>query len=116
MIEIDRMALLLRPKQAFLDWVNRVHDEGSTLAELQNDCTVLLVPLIEDENEFSQYLQGSYQSLFEQELVSWCTDSEEWPTTLDFDTFNRFFAIEVHPLVLDNVIGDYEDLEEVTLQ
>jgi hypothetical protein len=116
MIEIDRMALLIKPKQSFLDWINQVNEESMSLSELILDCTVLLVPMIEDEADFNQYLQGTYQTLFEQELLSWCTDADLWPKKMDFDTFNMFFDIEVHGLVLDNVVGDYEELEEVTLQ
>jgi hypothetical protein len=115
-IEIDRMALVIKPKLDFLNWLNSVVvDEPVSEEELVLDATVLLVPLIEDEQELTQYMQGSYQSIFEQELDSWCVDSRLWPEKRDFEAFMSFFSISTHTLVLDNVLSDY-DVEEVTLQ
>ena len=116
MIELDRMALLVKPKAPFLDWVNQVSEEKTTLKALRENCTILLVPLLENDKELQQYIHGSYHSLFTQELASWCEDDSLWPPSRSITLFNQFFEVEVHSFVYDGVMSEYEHLEAVTLQ
>lgn len=116
MIELDRMALLIKPKTAFLDWINQISEEKTTLNALRENCTILLVPLLENDKELQQYIHGSYHSLFTQELASWCDDDTLWPQNRTITLFNQFFDVEVHSFVYDGVMSEYEHLEAVTLQ
>ncbi len=116
MIELDRMALLLKPRPAFLAWVNQVSEEKTTLKALRENCTILLVPLLDNDKELQHYIQGTCHSLLLQELASWCEDEHLWPEDKSVHTFNQFFEVEVHSFVYDGVVSEYEHLEAVTLQ
>jgi len=115
MIELDRMALLVKPKTAFLDWVNQISEEKTTLKTLRENCTILLVPLLDNDKELQQYIHGTFHSLFAQELASWCEDDGLWPKNRNLTLFNQYFDVEVHSFVYDGVVTDYE-MEAVTLQ
>ncbi len=116
MLEIDRLALLIKPRQAFRDWLNQNSEEKDIdLSQLTANCTVLLIPMLEEDWAIEQYVQTIAKDLFETELAAWCMDETAWPKARDYNAFMHYFEIEVHDLVLDNVVGDY-DYEEVTLQ
>lgn len=117
MIEIDRMAIVLKPTQLFLDWVNsQAEEEGLSEEELAGQGSVILVPVFEEEEDLLQYFNGCYSSLFEQQCSQWSMDEDTWPKLRNYQDFIHYFAIEVHDLVVDMVVSDYDDMEMVTLQ
>lgn len=117
MIELERMAIILKAKAPFHQWVNSLNSEETIgLESLQKQATVILVPLFEEEWELDRYLSLCYQALFEQELSQWSLEQEDWPTIKSFGQFKHYFDIETHDLVLDMVQEVDEEYELVTLQ
>jgi len=48
---VYRCAVVVKPKQPFLDWMNKIEPaNGATLEDLQHDCHVYLVPDYEEED------------------------------------------------------------------
>jgi hypothetical protein len=110
--EINRMSALIRPRQAFVNWVNEHCEDKSdelTLEEIEEDCTIFLIPAFETESEAYKYIETIYEDIFEMELSSWFEDPSIWPTTLSYKVFCEFFTVEIHSLVLDTV--GYDMLE-----
>ena len=97
---VNRSALVLEPTVQFLAWLKRNPGDRfeMTLEDIQEDCSVYLLPDIQDQEE---WLRKNYRSLFEQELFNWCMDDELWPQERSFKTFGEFFRPRFHTLVCD---------------
>lgn len=117
MVEIDRMALVLRPRQPFIDWLKAIaDDEHVTDQTLQTDPTVVLVPVIDNEEELGVYVAQNYRPWLEHEFGSWCLKEEDWPKDRDLQAFQKYFDLDIHSLVIDSIAEEYTDYENVTLQ
>lgn len=97
---IDRIAILVRPKQAFLDWANQVYDDGETFDE-DGECNIYLVRLMETRETLAEWLVLNFDQLFDNELNDWYTDEQDWPQERTYDMFAEWFDVEVHSMVLD---------------
>lgn len=106
---VDRSAVVLKPAQAFLDWLHQTSEDlpELTLAQLQSNCTTLLVPEFETPEQIIGYLGERFKLIFEAELSAWEVDRKLWPA-LDIDQFWNFFTVEVHDMVLDLVDAQLE--------
>ncbi|MGR3178308.1 MAG: hypothetical protein ACUZ8E_09670 [Candidatus Anammoxibacter sp.] len=50
----------------------------------------------------SPYL-NFYDLIFEEQLYSWWTNENDWPSNRDFNTFVEWFDCKFHSLVMDLV-------------
>ncbi len=115
--EVDRMVVILRPTQAFLDWVNshaQNENEKVTLNALQEDCTALLIPPFDTLPDAEEYLENSFAEIFENELEGWFIDPSYWPENRTYKLFNEWFNIDFHSLAFDLAYGDEIETEEFT--
>ncbi len=96
---INRIAITLSPTEACLDWINSCGDREMTLAEIQREPTVFLLP--EGRAEPDSLIRRYFKALLEEELNGWYTDPRMWPRDLSFETFKRFFTIQVSAMVFD---------------
>lgn len=105
MYEIDRIAAVVRPTKAFLDWVNKncrsPGEENLVLEEVQSDCTVLLLPLFDDAVEAENYIESIYKEIFENEIEAWSLDPAAWPENRTYELFQQWFFVEFHSFVFD---------------
>ncbi len=66
---INRIAVVLMPTQACLDWINSCpSDKPMTLAEIQEEPTVYLLPQSRGKSE--QSVRRHFKAMFEEELYS----------------------------------------------
>jgi hypothetical protein len=42
-----------------------------------------------------------FKAIFEEELTSWHRREREWPSSRTYETFLKWFEVEVHSMVLD---------------
>jgi hypothetical protein len=109
---LNRAALILRYKQAFVDWINAADPSPTwpalTLAEANQEHTVYLV---EDEDELAQWLVRHHQELFEEELNGWYTDPALWPRDRSLKTLREWCSFELHTVVVDTSESPLEDDE-----
>ncbi len=103
MQEIERVAAILKPSETMLEWVNAQAEDNEqvTLDDIQTDCTVILLPTFEEEEDAEDYLNEIYDELFVTELSAWNDDESTWPTDRSLDTFLEWFDIEFHSVVYD---------------
>jgi hypothetical protein len=103
MHEINRGLIVVRPKQPFLDWIRSVDEapENLKLEDAQDDCTTYLVPELSSPNDEQAVIAWCWDVVFEQELFSWFTDENLWPTVRTQEMFMEWFDIEFHNLVFD---------------
>jgi hypothetical protein len=111
---INRSAVILRYKDPFVRWINEVDpyedNPGITLENANDDRTVYLISNDEDEN-IEKWITLNYKTLFENELEDWYTDKSLWPKKRDKKTFNEWFTVEWHTVLVDTVNEPIEDDE-----
>jgi len=108
MKEINRGVIVVKPRLPFLEWVNSTGDDDVvlTLEEATRDSTAYLTPEIEDDEQLRKFLEENHELIFEQELVAWIQDEDQWPIIRNFSTFLEWFDTEFYSLVLDLAEGD----------
>jgi len=108
MAYINRSAAVIKPKQPFLEWLNALPDgdKALNLEDIQQDCTVLLLPEYGDNMQCLSYIKNHFKIIFENELDGFCIDSDYWPQKRDYKTFLRWFDIEIYSAIIDIVEKD----------
>src|SRR3990167_5070243 len=101
---LNRAALIIRPKQPFLDWAASLDDSG-LVPDVTGEQPVYLIPEFESDDEGQEVLRQVYAEIFERELDGWHTDPSAWPQKRDFKTFRQWFSVELHSVVED-LMGD----------
>jgi len=113
MQSINRTAIVIKPKQPFVDWVNSTPgDDEYTLQELTSDNLIFLMPDYDDYEQIQKYLKKIYHQIFEWELFGWYTDENLWPTNRNWKMFNEWFSYEICSEVFD-LVGSPIEIEEV---
>lgn len=104
MCYINRMVVVVRPKPAFVEWANALPDMGDmkfTVKELNEDCSVFLIPDFPDDRKATNYIKKMCDDIFSRELESICTLEDWWPQKRNWKMFREWFEIEIHSSVLD---------------
>jgi hypothetical protein len=119
MPEINRSLIIVTVKQPFIDWAHLTDPEDDTeLNDINDDPTAYLVPEYPIIDEQEAIIDWCATYVFENELMSWCTDEELWPTRRDAATFREWFDVKFHSMVNDIVADiplkhiDYGEEEE----
>jgi hypothetical protein len=97
---LNRGALIVRPKQPYLDWAASLDDSG-LVPNPADEQTVYLVPGFADDEEAERILRKIYAEVFERELFGWHTDETAWPKNRTFAMFKKWFQFELHSIVED---------------
>ena len=103
MITINRTAIVVRPRQPFLNWLHR-SDPTSwelNLEDLRREPTVYLLPECENEGEAREWLEEVCGRTFEEQLDGWYRVPSSWPGRRDLDAFDRWFEWSYHSAVVD---------------
>src|ERR1700676_3438138 len=104
---VYRCADAVKPKQPFLDWLNKIESPADErLSELQEDCNLYLVPDYENVNDMKKaiekYIKLNYSSIFINELPAWYLDKTMYPK-LTYPTFLDWFETTIHSMIFDMV-------------
>lgn len=104
---INRTAVVIKPRQPFLDWINTTPqlDLSSpvTMEELLADCDTILLPDTDSLEDARELLEPLKPDLFAVQLDSWLRDPSAWPPDRSAAIFDQWFTLEVHSMVLDLV-------------
>ncbi len=89
-------AIVFRPKQPLLDWLNGLPDaeQPLDLEMAREDLDGYLVPEFDTPAEALALVEAHASRFFEHMLVEWCNKREWWPATRDFKTLREWFDIE----------------------
>lgn len=99
---INRMAVVIRPKRPYIEWANSLDGEvvfGED--DFREDCTALLIPVFEYNEDARSYVHENYEEIFEHELLSISVNPDDWPEDLTLALFLDWFTVEVHSIVMD---------------
>jgi hypothetical protein len=94
---INRNAIILKPLQPFLDWLNKIYpnDEFDDIREIN---TYLVTDEIED---LETYLKKKFDKFFMMELSDWHTNKKEWPQKRNYKMFKLWFRVETSQMIYD---------------
>ena len=100
---INRSAVVVVPKQPFLDWLHSVDLTSGelTLADARRDTGIYLLPEYDLEPELEAYLEEVCEGIFEEQLNSWCRAEELWPEDRNFSIFRQWFECRFHSMLFD---------------
>ncbi len=93
---LDRGFIIVRPKQAFVDWANQQDDEFQI--DLDAEPSVYLIE--EDFFEVEPIIERHYKMIFECELAA-VSDNEEGFPEIKMSVFKEWFSLEVGSTVVD---------------
>jgi len=96
---INRCAVLLKPRQPYINWVNEQLKEKESIQEFAEH-TVYLVPAGKEIGEVQSWIERNFARLFEAELDTWA-DEKTWPQARDYSVFKTWFTVEINTMVYD---------------
>ncbi len=104
---VYRCAVVIKPKQPMLFWLNSIDPSHKTsLEEICKDSHAYLVPDYEEapdpEKAIDKYLKANYEGIFLNELTAWYTDPDMFPKMTYF-LFQAWFEASYHTMVFDTV-------------
>lgn len=97
---IDRMAILIRPKKPFYDWLNKVFKDEHPISN-EDENNIYLIREMDSNEDIKKWIMKNFDNLFVNELNDWCTDESGWPANRSYKMFCDWFDVEVHSMVLD---------------
>lgn len=100
---VNRSAIVLKPKQPFLDWL-RAADPTSrevTMLDLVREPTIYLIPECDTEKEVAEVLRELCEDIFEEQLAGWYTDTATWPRDRSYEVFCSWFDYQHHSMLVD---------------
>src|SRR3954451_4236334 len=100
---INRSAIVVRPAQPFLDWLHRVDPTSAQLKleDLQREPTIYLVAECDSLDQAMECLGESIRDIFEEQLDGWYRAPEVWPARRDLTTFQSWFEVTFHSMIVD---------------
>jgi hypothetical protein len=71
-----------------------VEERGLTLADVEKESTVYLIPEMESPEGLDAFVRERYLEILETELRAWEEDQRQWPEAVDWSLFQRFLQVE----------------------
>ncbi len=100
---INRAALIVRPKQPYVDWANSVDDDGprAILQELRTDPSIYLVETIDLLEAVDLLIDDTWEWIFREQLNGWMRDPDLWPDRLTREMFLEWFDCGLSTMIWD---------------
>jgi hypothetical protein len=108
MRSVNRIAIVVRPKPAFFEWLRSL--EGPPI-NVEPWCSVNLVAAPEDEPP-EKTLRRHFSDVFEEQLFGWTTEEAEWPPRRTLALFQKWFDVSIGDIVFDLSVNkplEYDD-------
>ena len=104
-IEEGHHMLCIKPRSVLLKWMkstveDREEDLSSiiervNLSHLTENATVV-IKNFEQLSDVKPFIHQYYKPIFKAEMLRMCDKAEQWPSVEDFETFSRYFSVEIH--------------------
>lgn len=96
---IDRHAIVLKPRQPFIDWYNNLYPEEPISEDDVKHANTYLVDLL--INDMEGLLKKKYDKFFRLELEDWHDNKKEWPQNRSYKMFNQWFTVLISENIYD---------------
>jgi hypothetical protein len=97
---VNRNAVMIKPKQPFLDWLRKIHFPKEPPA-LRQEPAIYLLPEYESGKEAEIFLKQNFDRIFCSELWGWDLDEKNWPANRTYKMFKEWFDVKMQCLVYD---------------
>ena len=100
---LNRSAIVVKPKQLFLDWLHTADPTSHrlTLGDLSREPTIYLIPACDTEADIQEVLSELCEEIFVEQLAGWYRDEETWPRDRSFEVFCGWFEFRHHSMLVD---------------
>ena len=100
MVTLNRSAIVVKPKQPFLDWLHATDPTSLelTLLNLTREPTICLIPECDTDEDVAEVLRELCEDIFEEQLAGWYINLAARPS---FDVFCRWFDYQHHSMLID---------------
>lgn len=109
---INRYALIVRPSEAMIGWVNSVFP-GDPIdydkMKGHDNTDIFLIPEFDSPEDAEEWLQENYQNFLRHSLEAWSTDESTWPKPLSWEQFDRLHEYSIESVVIDTVDEEYDE-------
>jgi hypothetical protein len=103
-ISQGKQLIRVKPRSVLLKWMKTAVEEQRDLTSILEKVTVsnlaenatVIVKNFKDLSEIKPFLEASYPQIFEAEMLRMCDEADQWPKIDSFETFSRYFAIDIH--------------------
>ncbi len=93
---INRSAIIVKPKQPFIDWHNSLYPD-SKMDEIDVDIYLVNNTI----NDLENFLKKKFDKLFTMVLQDWHTNKKEWPQRRNYKMFKQWFRVEISETIYD---------------
>ncbi|MGQ3892303.1 hypothetical protein [Legionella sp. CNM-4043-24] len=96
--------LRVKPRSVLLKWIKTSVEDNSELTSIMERVSVshlaenatVIVKNFHNLSEIKPFLKQYYRPIFEAEMLRMCEDPEQWPEVDSYQTFSRYFAVDIH--------------------
>lgn len=97
---INRSALVIKPKQPFFVWLAGIESQNSNIGD-SDEGDVYLLPDFEEISQMQKWLKKNYDDIFSDQLNNWYTDDSLWPQHRTYKMFGEWFEYSLHTMIFD---------------
>ena len=103
MAMLNRSAIVVKPKQAFLDWLHAADPTSHhlTLNDLAREPAIYLIPECDTAADVDEALREVCEEIFDEQLAGWYNDETTWPRDRGLEVFCEWFAFQHHSMLID---------------
>jgi len=107
---INRSVAIIKPKQPFVDWIysQSSPEDMISLEDVREDCMAVLMPQYDYDQEAIGYIEKLCTWIFETHLKEEFRKKKNWPIKRDYETFKKWFDVELHSIIFDSYEFDIE--------
>jgi hypothetical protein len=100
---LNRSAIVVKPKQRFLDWLHTVDPTSHevTLLDVRREPTIYLIPECDTDEEQADVLRESCEEIFAEQLAGCYKDTSTWPRDRSYEEFCQWFDYQHHSMLID---------------
>lgn len=103
-IKEGHQLLCIKPRSVVLKWMKSAVEEQSDLVTILDHVNVsdiaenstVVVKNFKQLSEIKPFIKHYYRPIFKAEMLRMSDRAEQWPDVDTFQTFNRYFAVEIH--------------------
>lgn len=100
---LNRSALVVKPRQRFLDWLHTADStsQGITFLDVTEEPTMYLIPECDTDEDLADVLRELCEEIFEEQLESWYRDTSAWPQDRSYEVFCQWFEYQHYSMLID---------------
>ena len=100
---LNRSAIVVKPKQRFLDWLHAADPtiRGITLSDVTGEPTIYLIPECDTNEDVVDALREVCEEIFEEQLDGWYRVPSSWPQDRSYEEFCLWFDYQHHSMLID---------------